>query len=155
MKRKIFIIIFILLTFLSIFSSENNSSKASIQIILKLPKIDKKISTTSDLHLSSFPYTPPKNIPSSFEVVDIKLDKGLNLKIKNISEIKSNINILVNIVDRKDKTNITKSYNITLKDKRTYNVKIINEIFSDIKGKTLFAVLNDGNGNSYSFGFNQ
>ncbi|HAF07418.1 MAG: hypothetical protein XD76_1327 [candidate division TA06 bacterium 32_111] len=155
MKRKILTVIFTLLAFIIIFSGEKNTSKSSIQIILKLPKIDKNISTTSELHLPSFPYTPHKNIPSNFEVVDIKLDKGLNLKIKNISESNSNITILVNIVDREDKTNLTRSYNLKLKGKKIYSVKLLNEIFSDLEGKTLFAVISDENGNSYSYGFNQ
>lgn len=155
--KKIKIIIFCLLLLSSaiIFSKEKNTSSASIQIVLKLPKQDKNISATSNLHLSSIPYTPPINIPQNFEVVDIRIDNGLYFKIKSTSNENKKINISVNIIDRKYKTITKRDYPIELKDEKTYSIKLKNEIFKSLEGKTVFAVISDENGNACSYGFNQ
>ncbi|MEJ5307114.1 MAG: hypothetical protein WHT27_02280 [candidate division WOR-3 bacterium] len=155
--KKIKIIIFCLLLLISsiVFSKEKNTSSASIQIILKLPKQDKNQSTTSNLHLSSIPYTPPVNIPQNFEVVDIKVEKGLNLKIKNKIDSKNRIKVSVNIVNRKQGNNITKQYDIILGEQKTYSIKLKNEIFYGLEGKTMFVVISDENGNACSYGFSQ
>ncbi|MEO0289347.1 MAG: hypothetical protein ABIN00_06885 [candidate division WOR-3 bacterium] len=154
-KIKKIILILLVLIFCIISAKEKTTSSASIQIVLKLPKLDKNISTTSNLHLSSIPYTPSINIPQNFEVVDIKIEKGLNLKIKNKTDSKNRIKISVNIIDRKQGDNLTKEYDIMLGEKKTYSIKLKNEIFHDLGGKTIFTVISDENGNACSYGFNQ
>ncbi|MEO0281268.1 MAG: hypothetical protein ABIN05_02840 [candidate division WOR-3 bacterium] len=154
MKKIKMITLILLLLFSSInFAKEKTTSSASIQIVLKLPKLEKNISTTSNLHLSSIPYTPSIKIPQNFEVVDIKIEKGLNFKIKNKTDSKNRIKVSVNIINRKQGDILTKEYDIVLSEQKIYSIKLKNEIFYNLEGKTIFTVISDENGNTCSYGF--
>lgn len=154
-KIKIIFVILLVLSFFIIFSKEKSTSTSSIQIVLKLPKLDKNISTISTPDFSSIPYSPPKKTPQNIEVVDIKIDKGINLKIKNKSDYKNLIKVSVSIIDRVKKNSFSKNYLITLSEQKTYSIKLKNEMFYDLKSKTIFTVISNEKGESLSYGFSQ